>query len=83
MSHSDSEFRPTINHLITWAEKEPELLQQWFEQEVENLISSAPITHQDKLRGLQFKIEMEKRRAKNPMASCIAISKLMYESFMN
>jgi len=81
MSHSDNGLEPNIDNLFSWAENQPDLLQQWLEQEVKDLIENAPVSHQDKLRGLQFKIEMEKRRAKNPLASCIAISNLMYESF--
>src|SRR5690606_39594129 len=34
-----------------------------------------------KLRGLQFRVDMERRRAKSPMAACIAISAMMHDSF--
>jgi len=81
MGPLENDQKPTINHLISWAESQPELLQDWFEQELNDLIENAPISHQKKLRGLQFRIEMTKRRAKTPIASCIEISKLMYESF--
>lgn len=33
------------------------------------------------LNGLQFRINMERRRAKNPLDACIRISKMMNEQF--
>jgi len=38
-------------------------------------------SNQRKLNGLQFKINMEREKAKNPMDSCIRLSKMLNEHF--
>jgi hypothetical protein len=35
---------------------------------------------QRRLRGLQFRIDMERRRARTPMAGCIRLSSMMWDS---
>ena len=71
----------TLDNLFAWAESDPDLLDEWFDQQVNDLIAGAPEKHRRKLRGLQFKIDMERKKAKTPMAACITISRLMYDSF--
>ena len=45
------------------------------------LIDSAPNEQMKKrLRGLQFKIDLERERAKTPMAACVTLSEMMHES---
>lgn len=63
------------------AQDDPQQLEAWLQEEVERLINSAPPHHQHRLRGLQFTIDMERRKANNPMAACIRLSQLMHESF--
>lgn len=80
-SNNREALTPTINHLFEWAETNPGLLDQWLQQEVNHIIENAPLKHKERLEGLQFRIEMEKRRAKTPLASCLKLSELMYDSF--
>ena len=47
----------------------------------ELIVKSAPSTYQRRLFGLLFQINMEKRRSKNSMDSCIRLSKLMWNKF--
>ena len=63
------------------AKEDPEALETWLEERVEELIMSSPIEHQHRLRGLQFQIDMERKRASNPLAACIKLSQMMHESF--
>lgn len=62
------------------------------EEELENLrkecineiINSAQTPEQrDRLKGIQFKIDMEKKRSKNPMEACLRIFSMMQESFLD
>lgn len=46
---------------------------------IENLIASAPEASQRRLRGLQFKIDMERRRAVTPLGACVRISEMMWD----
>jgi hypothetical protein len=47
---------------------------------IESAISHASARSQHKLRGLQWRIDMERQRARSPMAACIRISSMMWES---
>ena len=57
--------------------------QEAFEAEREKLLSQFIESGCNKrqLSGLQFRINMERRRAKNPLDACIRISKMMNEQF--
>ena len=56
-----------------------------FEIQRQNLIAEAiakaPKERQQRLRGLQWRIEHIRQRAKTPMAACISISDLMWDIF--
>ena len=56
---------PDFNTLVKMASEDPEGLEKLRREMAENLINQAPKDTQRKLRGLQFKIDMERRRAKN------------------
>ena len=73
---------PDFNTLVKMASDDPEGLEKLRREMAENLINQAPKDTQRKLRGLQFKIDMERRRAKTPMAACIKMSEMMQSSFI-
>jgi len=72
---------PEFDELSKLAKENPEALEKLRKDLVEQLIQSAPEQYQNRLKGLQVKIDMERRRAKTPIASCIRISQMMQESF--
>ena len=78
---SISKSLPEFDEMVRMAQEDPEALEQLRQEMCEDVITSAPQEYQRKLRGLQFKIDMERRRAKTPMASCIRLSQMMHESF--
>ncbi|MBL4608056.1 MAG: DUF3135 domain-containing protein, partial [Pseudomonadales bacterium] len=47
----------------------------------DELINSAPTAKRRRLRGIQFQVDMERRRAATPLAACIRISEMMHSSF--
>ena len=72
---------PEFDQLREMAQKDPEGLERLRVQLCDQLIQSAPEAYRRKLRGRQFRVDMERRRAKTPMAACIAISGMMHDSF--
>ncbi len=76
-----SDNLPEFEKLRELAQNDPAQLERLRIQLCDQLIQSAPESMRRRLRGLQFQIDMERRRAKSPMAACIAISGMMHESF--
>lgn len=72
---------PDFDVLQEMAEQDPEGLERLRIELCDQLIQSAPAKYRRRLRGLQFRVDMERRRAGNPMAACIAISAMMHDSF--
>lgn len=72
---------PEFDTLREMAQRDPEGLERLRVELCDQLIQSAPEAYRRKLRGLQFRVDMERRRAKSPMAACIAISAMMHDSF--
>jgi len=48
---------------------------------IESLISSSD--HVRRLRGLQWRIDLERKRARTPLQACVRLSTLMWDSFMD
>lgn len=70
---------PNIDELFELAQRNPEALESLRQEAINSLIASAGESNQKRLRGLQFQIDMERRRNKTPMAACMAISRMMHE----
>lgn len=49
---------------------------------IEKYLCQFPSPEQQRLRGLQFRIDMERRRARTPMAACLRLSAMMWESLL-
>lgn len=71
---------PTTDELLKLAKENPEALESLRQREIESLISSAPQSMQRRLRGLQFQIDAKRSLSKTPMAACVAISQMMFDS---
>lgn len=69
-----------FDDLLKLANDNPEQLENWRKKQVETLISEAPEEYQRRLRGLQFQIDCERQKHSSPMGTCVAISRMMYES---
>lgn len=66
-----------------WAElakKDPELFNQKRKQAVSELIEKAPLNMQNRLRGLQWRVDLEIQRSNNPMDACLRIYRMMMDS---
>lgn len=49
---------------------------------IEEFLRQFPPPDQRRLRGLQFRIDMERRRARTPMAACLRLSAMMWDSLL-
>ena len=78
---SDNPDLPDVDTLIAMAKDDPERLELLRRSMMAALIDSAPNEQiKKRLRGLRFKIDLERERAKTPMAACITLSDMMHES---
>lgn len=80
MQHDDL---PDFDTLARMAREDPEALEALRDRLASNLIEGARPEHRRRLRGLQFQIDMERRRAANPLASCLRISQMMQASLLD
>lgn len=66
----------------TLASSDPEKFEQLRQEKISNFIESTTQDRQQRLRGLQWQIDRTRERHKDStMASCLAISKLMWQTF--
>lgn len=70
---------PAFDTLKALADEDPEALEVLRNRLVAEVIERAPSHQRAQLEGLQFVLDMERRRAKNPMQCCIRMSQLMHE----
>ena len=76
-----SKLIPDFDELLLLAQSNPEKLEALRKDMCEELINSAPLEKQRRLRGLQFQIDMEREKSTSHMGACIRISQMMHESF--
>ncbi|MCW8929131.1 MAG: DUF3135 domain-containing protein [Gammaproteobacteria bacterium] len=72
---------PEIDELLKMAENSPDQLEELRQKLCAQLIENAPEHYQKRLNGLQFQIDMERRKSNNPMHCCIKISEMMLDSY--
>ncbi len=62
------------------ASKDPEAFEQYRERVINKFIADLPEEKQQRMRCLQWRVDSVRRLSKNPMAACIEISKMMWDS---
>lgn len=62
------------------ASNDPDAFEQRRQDFLEEYIKRYPHERQRRLKGLQFRIDMERRRARTPLAACIKLSSMMWDS---
>lgn len=63
------------------AETSPEAFERAREAAIEALIGTSPAEVQERLRRLQWRIDRTRERASNPVAACIALSRMMWDNY--
>jgi hypothetical protein len=67
-------------HWMQLAGTNPERFERARQAAIEELIEAAPPGRRERLRGLQWRIDQERRRARTPLAACLRLSSLMRDS---
>lgn len=72
---------PSFDDLKSLAKENPEALEELRESMVREMIKGVSNAERKRrLEGLNFTIEMSKRKAKNPLQSCLVLSRMMWDS---
>jgi len=61
------------------AKTDPERFEQERKDAIEAVITSAPEHLQKRLRGIQWRVDIERSRASNPLSSAIRLNKMMMD----
>lgn len=72
---------PDFDTLLAMHQEDPDALDQLRQKLTAELVDSAPDDARRRLEGLQFRINMELRRAGNPTARFLKLSGMMHKSF--
>ena len=71
-----------FNHWSELARSDPEAFEARRAEVIEQMIQSMPEHRQQRMRCLQWKIDQVRGRAANPMAACIKLSEMMWDSLV-
>lgn len=63
------------------ARTNPEAFEQYRQDVIEALIARAPERNRQHLRCLQWRIDQVRARSSNPIAACVKLYRMMWESF--
>ncbi len=63
------------------AKTNPAKFEQRRQAMIDKLIRSRAAESQRRLRGLQCRIDLERRRARSPLAACVRLNELMMDQF--
>jgi uncharacterized protein YecE (DUF72 family) len=69
-----------FDEMLALAQQDPESFEEKRLEYIEAFLDKIPEEKQRRLRGLQWQIDQTRRLARTPMASCIAISNMMWDS---
>ncbi|HID98443.1 MAG TPA: DUF3135 domain-containing protein [Thermodesulfobacteriaceae bacterium] len=61
------------------AKSDPDEFERRRSEEIESFIESTPERHKKRLRGLQWRIDMERKKCRTPLASCIRLNEMLTE----
>ena len=63
------------------ARSDPEAFEQYRQDVIEALIARAPERNRQHLRCLQWRIDQVRERSSNPIAACVKLYRMMWDSF--
>jgi hypothetical protein len=74
------QYRPDFDELLTLAKEDSALFEAKRLEYIEGFFSNLHSKRQRRLRGLQWQIDQTRKLARTPMASCITIMNMMWDS---
>ena len=69
-----------FNEWSDLAKADPEEFERRRLQAIEETILAMPKTKQQRIRGLQWRIDQERKLCKSPIAACIKLSSMMWDT---
>lgn len=84
LASNDSDYLDPQKFVEYWAnlaKTDPTRFEQERLAEIERVIACAKPERQDNLRKLQWRIDMERERAKNPVDAMLRLNKMMWDKF--
>lgn len=78
----DKNTLPDFETLKYLHEHSPEEVELILRANIAQIFENAPEKHLRRLKGLQFQIDAQRKLSKNPMDSCVKISRMMHDSFI-
>ena len=82
MAESLPGTRIDFDHWSALASSDPEGFETQRAELLERVIARAPAHRQRRLRGLQWKLDQVRCTAKTPMAACVRMNEMMWESVL-
>ncbi len=74
---------PGVDDFTFWSElarRDPERFEALRGRLILDFLASVPPERRRRLEGLQWRIDAERRRAGTPLAACITLSRMMWDS---
>lgn len=71
-----------FDHWVQLAQEDPDQFEIQRQQKIEQMIESVPEEIRHRIKGLQWQIDQARTSAKNPMASCLKISSMMWDTVL-
>ena len=68
-------------HWSSLAARDPEAFERERRATLDAFIAGASLEHQARLKGLQFRIDLERQRSATPLGASIRLNRLMWDSF--
>lgn len=78
-------LRPENFDFDVWsrlAASDPDAFELRRRASIEQIIQRAPQENHARLRGLQFRLDMERRRSRTPLAACLRMSDMMWQALL-
>ncbi len=63
------------------ARSDPDAFESRRREAIQSIIDGAPVEQQARLRGLQFRIDLERSRSTTALSACIRLNRLMWDQF--
>jgi len=79
---SSKESSEAFDKLAKLFQDDPEEFEKYRQMVIEEFINKLPEERQQRARGLQFRIDNEMRKIKNPLARAAKMNSMMVESLM-
>lgn len=79
-NNNQAETRFDFDHWMKLAEENPEVFEQKRQDKIQAFIKEVPKQRQQRLIGLQWRIDTEIKLANNPVDACLKIHQMMMDS---